>query len=63
MSFPVSAGSHTFESRLLRGNGNGSLYGETNVLTALYTPFGGTGASTLAFDEVPLGEPMPVPTE
>jgi hypothetical protein len=40
-----------------------SLFGYFNALTALYTPFGNTGGGTLAFDEVPPSEPMPLPTE
>lgn len=44
--FPVTAGEHTFESRLHRQNGTGTLNALRNALTAMYTPFGSTGGST-----------------
>ena len=62
--FPVNAGSHTFESRLYRGTGNGTISGWFNTLTAIYSPFGATGQGMAAFEPVPpLSEPKAIPSE
>jgi hypothetical protein len=50
-AFPVSAGVNTFELRLSRsGLGNGAMYGWYGSGTAVYSPFGSTGGSTLGVD-------------
>jgi hypothetical protein len=62
--FPVTAGTHTFESRLHRpAGGDGTLLAYFNALTALYTPFGSTGGGTLALEDASPSEPMPLPSE
>jgi hypothetical protein len=45
--FPVNAGVNTFDIRLSRFGGNGTLQGWFAELAAIYTPFGSTGAGTL----------------
>jgi hypothetical protein len=45
--FLVDAGVNTFEILLLRSSGNGALTASYGELTAIYTPFGPTGAGTL----------------
>jgi hypothetical protein len=45
--FPVSAGVNTFDLRVSRGGGNGILGAAGGELTAIYAPFGPTGAGTL----------------
>ena len=49
--FPVNAGANTFDIRLWRGLGNGTLSGFNAELAAVYSPFGRTGARTLATSE------------
>jgi hypothetical protein len=45
--FPVMAGVNTFDIRILRDSGNGTLQGYFGELAAIYTPFGSTGTGTL----------------
>jgi hypothetical protein len=45
--FPVSAGVNTFDIRLARFAGDGTLYGWWGQMNALYVPFGSTGSGTL----------------
>jgi len=45
--FPVSAGVNTFDIRTYRGSGDGTVYGYWGMLSAIYSPFGSTGGSTL----------------
>jgi hypothetical protein len=45
--FPVSAGVNTFDIRLARTSGDGSLSGWWGQMNALYVPFGSTGSGTL----------------
>lgn len=45
--FPVAAGVNTFQLAVSRLSGDGQLKGVLGSLTALYTPFGSTGGSTL----------------
>lgn len=46
--FPVSAGVNTFDLRVSRGSGDGTINGWWGMMTAVYSPFGSTGGSTLA---------------
>jgi hypothetical protein len=46
--FEVSPGVNTFEVRLNREAGDGSVLGWYGEMNALYVPFGGTGGSTLS---------------
>jgi hypothetical protein len=67
--FPVNAGTNAFQLRLSRApDGDGELDGWYGELSALYTPFGPSGAGTLsatAATEVPkvptADEPKPLP--
>ena len=45
--FPVSAGVNTFDLRLQRATGNGTLNGWWGQMNAIYVPFGHTGTGTL----------------
>jgi hypothetical protein len=45
--FPVAAGVNTFELSAVRDFGDGTLEGVRGSLSALYSPFGSTGGSTL----------------
>jgi hypothetical protein len=44
--FPVDAGVNTFDVFVMRTVGNGTLQGWFGELTAIYSPFGSTGAAT-----------------
>jgi hypothetical protein len=46
--FPVHAGVNTFNIRLSRGTGDGALEGWYGELSAVFSPFGPTGAGTLS---------------
>jgi hypothetical protein len=46
-AFPVLAGVNTFDIRIFRSGGDGALHAWNGELTAIYTPFGSTGAGTL----------------
>jgi hypothetical protein len=48
--FPVNAGVNTFDIRIARFTGNGTISGSFAELAAIYSPFGSTGAGTLATD-------------
>lgn len=45
--FSVSAGVNTFDIRLARASGDGTLSGWWGQMNALYVPFGSTGSGTL----------------
>jgi hypothetical protein len=45
--FPVAAGENTFDIRLFRGSGNGTLRGDFGEMNALFVPFGPTGGASL----------------
>ena len=61
--FPVNAGVNTFDIRLLRFSGNGTLFGWFGVLTAEYTPYGSTGAGTLSASGLSAASEGPVNKE
>ena len=46
--FPVNAGVNTFNIRISRGIGDGALNGWFGELSAVFSPFGSTGAGTLS---------------
>jgi hypothetical protein len=46
--FPVAAGVNTFDIRIARDTTNGTMSGWFGELAAIYSPFGSTGAGTLA---------------
>jgi hypothetical protein len=60
---PLVAGTHTFESRLTRSDGNGTIYAWYNAMTAIYSPFGGTEGSALNFTGDVPHSPLRLPQE
>ena len=57
--FPVNAGVNTFETRLGRGPGDGSITAGQRQLTAEYTPYGSNGTGTLGMTAA--NQPLPRP--
>jgi hypothetical protein len=63
--FPVNAGVNTFDIRLSRFDGTGTLNGWFGMLTGEYTPYGSTGTGVLsasgarASSDGPVDKPLP----